>query len=78
MQPVAALQNEYSLWFREPETTVMPVLDELGIADRMHWVETKMGYWYRGMLQPWGNPVALLKFRGLGPIASASSRSSRC
>ena len=45
------------------------MLDELGIADRMHWVETKMGYWYRNMLQPWGNPVALLKFRGLGPIA---------
>jgi protoporphyrinogen oxidase len=47
----------------------LKVLDELGIADRMHWVETKMGYWYRGMLQPWGNPVALLKFRGLSLIA---------
>ncbi len=47
----------------------LQMLDELGIADRMHWVETKMGYWYRNMLQPWGNPVALLKFRGLGPIA---------
>jgi len=32
VQPVAALQNEYSMWFREPESTVMPVLDELGIA----------------------------------------------
>ena len=47
----------------------LKVLDELGIADRMHWVETKMGYWYQQRLQPWGNPVALLKFRGLGPIA---------
>ena len=47
----------------------LTMLDELGIADRMHWVETRMGYWFQGRLQPWGNPVALLKFRGLGPIA---------
>ena len=45
------------------------MLDELGIADRMHWVETKMGYWYQDRLQAWGNPIALLKFRGLGWIA---------
>lgn len=44
-------------------------LDELGIADKMRWVETKMGYWYRGQLQPWGNPVALLKFQGLSLVA---------
>lgn len=44
-------------------------LNELGIADKMHWVETKMGYWYQGRLQPWGNPVALLKFQGLSLVA---------
>jgi protoporphyrinogen oxidase len=43
----------------------LKVLGELGLADRMHWTETKMGYWYQGKLQSWGNPVALLKFRGL-------------
>jgi aryl-alcohol dehydrogenase-like predicted oxidoreductase len=32
VQPLAALQSEYSLWWREPETTVMPVLEELGIG----------------------------------------------
>lgn len=32
VQPVAVLQSEYSLWWREPETTVMPVLEELGIG----------------------------------------------
>lgn len=47
----------------------LAMLDELGIADRMRWVETRMGYWYRNRLQPWGNPVALLRFRGLSPIA---------
>ncbi len=32
VQPVAALQSEYSLWWREPEQTVLPVLEELGIG----------------------------------------------
>ena len=32
VQPVAALQSEYSLWTREPEREVMPVLKELGIG----------------------------------------------
>jgi aryl-alcohol dehydrogenase-like predicted oxidoreductase len=32
VQPVAALQSEYSLWWREPEATVMPTLEELGIG----------------------------------------------
>jgi aryl-alcohol dehydrogenase-like predicted oxidoreductase len=32
VQPVAALQSEYSLWWREPESTVFPTLEELGIG----------------------------------------------
>jgi aryl-alcohol dehydrogenase-like predicted oxidoreductase len=32
VQPVAALQSEYSLFFREPEETVIPALEELGIG----------------------------------------------
>jgi len=32
VQPVAALQSEYSLWWREPEEAIMPVLEELGIG----------------------------------------------
>lgn len=47
----------------------LTILDELALADKMHWVETKMGYWYQGQLQPWGNPVALLKFKGLSLVA---------
>jgi len=47
----------------------LKVLDELGLADKMHWVPTKMGYWYLNQLQAWGNPIALLKFRGLGFMA---------
>jgi aryl-alcohol dehydrogenase-like predicted oxidoreductase len=32
VQPVTALQNEYSLWWREPENQIFPVLEELGIG----------------------------------------------
>jgi len=32
VQPVAALQSEYSLWFREPEREILPTLEELGIG----------------------------------------------
>ncbi|MEN4939957.1 aldo/keto reductase [Stenotrophomonas sp. TWI1151] len=32
VQPVAALQSEYSLWWREPEQAVLPVLEALGIG----------------------------------------------
>jgi aryl-alcohol dehydrogenase-like predicted oxidoreductase len=32
VQPVAALQSEYSLWWREPEGEVIPTLEELGIG----------------------------------------------
>lgn len=47
----------------------LKVLDELGLSERMNWVETKMGYWYQNKVQPWGNPIALLKFSGLSLIA---------
>src|SRR5512140_227328 len=32
VQPVTALQSEYSLWWREPEPEIIPTLEELGIG----------------------------------------------
>ncbi|PKE28027.1 aldo/keto reductase [Rahnella sp. AA] len=32
VQPVTALQSEYSIWFREPEEEILPLLEELGIG----------------------------------------------
>src|SRR5206468_6219974 len=32
VQPVSALQSEYSLWWRKPEEEVLPTLEELGIG----------------------------------------------
>lgn len=51
------------------DVAFLNILDELGLADKMRWVETKMGYWYQGQVQPWGNPLALLRFQGLSLLA---------
>lgn len=51
------------------DSAFLQVLDELGLSGKMNWVATKMGYWYQNRLQPWGNPMALLTFKGLGWIA---------
>ncbi len=51
------------------DSAFLVMLGELGLIGKMHWVVTKMGYFYRGKLQPWGNPLALLQFDGLSFIA---------
>lgn len=66
----AGLQIERYYHFHcTSDSAFLQILDELGIADKMRWVETRMGYWYQRRLQPWGNPVALLTFRGLSLLA---------
>ena len=45
------------------------LLDELGIRDKLRWKETRMGYYYQGGVYPWGNPIALLQFPGLGLLS---------
>jgi Protoporphyrinogen oxidase len=44
------------------------LLDELQLSDRLHWTDTKMGYYYQGKLHKWGTPFALLSFPHLGLI----------
>jgi protoporphyrinogen oxidase len=51
------------------DTAFVELLRELGLEHRLHWVETKMAYYYRGAVHAWGNPVALLKFPGLSMLA---------
>jgi len=45
------------------------LLDELGLADRLRWTDTRMGYYYNGRLHEWGTPLALLRFPGLDLIS---------
>ena len=48
-----------------PDETLFEYLRELGIHHHLKWVETRMGFYYRGRLYDWGNPLALLRFPGL-------------
>ncbi|MEZ5435438.1 MAG: FAD-dependent oxidoreductase [Pseudomonadales bacterium] len=41
------------------------LLEELGIAGQLHWVNTRMGVFHQQKLHNWGEPFALLKFPGL-------------
>jgi protoporphyrinogen oxidase len=44
------------------------LMRELGIADKMRWRPTSMGYFIGGALHPWGDPVSLLRFPHLSLI----------
>jgi protoporphyrinogen oxidase len=45
------------------------LLKRLGLSDKLRWTDTKMGFYYNGKLYPWGTPMALLKFDGLGIVS---------
>lgn len=45
------------------------LMDELGIKDKLHWVDTKMGYFFNGQLYKWGDPFSLLTFPHLDIIS---------
>ena len=51
------------------DAAFLRIIYELGIQEKMHWVNTKMGFWFRGKLHPWGDPIALLRFPGLSLVA---------
>jgi len=45
------------------------LLADLGIADKLRWRDTSMGYFCDGKLYPWGTPLALLRFPLLDPVS---------
>jgi protoporphyrinogen oxidase len=45
------------------------LMAELGIADRMRWVPTSMGYYMGGKVHPWGDPISLLTFPHLDLVS---------
>ena len=45
------------------------LLEEIGLGDAMRWRTTTMGLYSDGRLHDWGNPVALLKYPGIGLIS---------
>lgn len=44
------------------------LMAELGIGDRMRWRPTSMGYFLDGRLNPWGDPLSLMRLPGLGLV----------
>ena len=44
------------------------LLAELGLADKIRWVSTSMGYYFDGALYPWGDPISLLRFPHLSIV----------
>lgn len=51
------------------DAATFALMHELGIGDRMRWRETSMGYFVDGRLYRWGDPLALLAFPKLSPVA---------
>src|SRR5262245_36030599 len=45
------------------------LMQELGIADKMKWSATSMGYFMKGKVYPWGDPISLLTFPHLDFIS---------
>jgi protoporphyrinogen oxidase len=48
-----------------PDQPIFSLMQQLGIADKMRWRTTTMGFYFQGRLHPWGNPLALLRLPGV-------------
>ena len=45
------------------------LMAELGISDKIRWAATSMGYFVKGRIHPWGDPISLLTFPHLGLVS---------
>lgn len=61
--------ERYYHFICKPDQPMFELLAELGLSDKLCWVDTKMGFFYNGRLYKWGTPTALLAFDGLGLIS---------
>jgi protoporphyrinogen oxidase len=50
------------------DTPTFALMEELGIADKMRWVDTSMAYYSHGKVHKWGDPISLLMYPHLTPI----------
>lgn len=63
-----SIERFYHFVCKSDEPT-FALMRELGIADRMKWRGTSMGYFMKGRIHPWGDPISLLRFPHLSLIA---------
>ncbi len=61
--------ERYYHYYCTPDNDFFLLLKELGLTEKLHWVETKMAWWFDHQLQSWGNPIALLKFKHLSLLS---------
>lgn len=47
------------------DNDIIDLIAELGLKDRLHWLESKMGFFVDGSIFPFGTPTSLLKFKPL-------------
>jgi protoporphyrinogen oxidase len=60
--------ERYYHFICKPDTVLFEVLDEFGLADRLRWRTTEMGFYHEGRLYRWGRPDCLLRFPNLGLV----------
>jgi len=58
VQPVTAVQSEYSLWHRVPEAEILPTLEELGVAGRKRATPAQIALAWLLAQKPWIVPIA--------------------
>ncbi len=58
--------ERYYHFICKPDQPLFDLLEELGLSDHLRWRPTRMGFFYRGKLYPWGSPLHLLRFPHLG------------
>ena len=56
-----SIERFYHFICKSDEPT-FALMRELGIADRLRWQPTSMGYYMHGKIHPWGDPLALMRF----------------
>ena len=61
--------ERYYHFICKSDKPLFELLTELGIDDKLRWKETRMGYFFQGKTIDWGEPIALLKFPGLGLLS---------
>lgn len=63
-----SIERFYHFVCKSDEPT-FALMHELGIGDKMRWRPTSMGYFMKGKIHPWGDPISLLRFPHLSLIA---------
>ncbi|CAN7660569.1 NAD(P)/FAD-dependent oxidoreductase [Rhizobium sp. LjRoot258] len=63
-----SIERFYHFVCKSDEPT-FALMRELGIGDKMRWRPTSMGYFIKGRIHPWGDPISLLRFPHLSLVA---------